>query len=54
VVLPVATFFTWQGRNLEGCGVVPDIDEPVDTAALAAGQDPQLQRALSTLGAATA
>jgi carboxyl-terminal processing protease len=54
VVLPVATFFTWQGRNLEGRGVVPDIAEAVDTVALAAGQDLQLQRALSTLAAATA
>jgi len=47
VVLPVATFFTWQGRNLEGSGVEPDIAEPVDTASLATGRDGQLERALS-------
>jgi C-terminal processing protease CtpA/Prc len=52
VVLPVATFFTWQGRNLEGYGVTPDVAEGVDPAALAAGQDLQLQRALLTLSAA--
>lgn len=52
VVLPVATFFTWQGRNLEGSGVAPDIAEPVDTSALATGRDGQLARALSIVGTA--
>jgi C-terminal processing protease CtpA/Prc len=51
-VLPVATFFTWQGRNLEGCGVEPDIAEPVDASALAARQDTQLERAVSTVSGA--
>jgi carboxyl-terminal processing protease len=46
VVLPVAAFFTWQGSNLEGSGVIPDIAEPADAPALMRGLDTQLARAV--------
>jgi C-terminal processing protease CtpA/Prc len=49
VVLPVAAYFTWQDRNLEGIGVVPDIEVPLVADALVAGQDPQLARAVELL-----
>lgn len=45
VALPVAAYYTWKGTNLEGRGVVPDIEQPIETAALWQGQDTQLQRA---------
>ncbi len=45
VVLPVATYFTWHGTNLEGRGVLPDIEEPLSPEALWNGEDNQLQRA---------
>ncbi|HWK10770.1 MAG TPA: S41 family peptidase [Vicinamibacterales bacterium] len=46
VALPVAAYYTWKGTNLEGRGVVPDIEQPIETAALWQGQDTQLQRAM--------
>ena len=49
VVLPVATYFTWQGTNLEGSGIVPDIEEPVSTEALLNERDNQLARAVECL-----
>ena len=49
VVLPVATYFTWQGTNLEGRGIVPDIEEPVSTEALLNERDNQLARAVECL-----
>lgn len=45
VALPVAAYYTWKGTNLEGRGVVPDIEQPIDTVALWQGLDTQLQRA---------
>jgi carboxyl-terminal processing protease len=48
VALPVAAFFTWKGTNLEGRGVVPDVEEPVSPQALWAGRDNQLERAISS------
>lgn len=45
VALPVAAYYTWKGTNLEGRGVVPDIEQPIEAAALWQGQDTQLQRA---------
>ncbi len=45
VVLPVAAYFTWHGTNLEGRGVLPDIEEPLSPEALWNGEDNQLQRA---------
>ncbi|MGH9162643.1 MAG: S41 family peptidase, partial [Vicinamibacteraceae bacterium] len=50
VVLPVAAYYTWQGNNLEGRGIVPDVEEPVSMEALWNGRDNQLTRALEQLG----
>ena len=49
VALPVAAYFTWKGTNLEGRGVVPDIEEPVSPQSLWSGKDNQLERALNSL-----
>ena len=49
VVLPVAAFFTWQGRSLEGSGVAPHIAEPLNPSALAQGCDAQLDRAVAAV-----
>jgi C-terminal processing protease CtpA/Prc len=46
VVLPVAAYFTWQGNNLEGCGVLPNIEEALSPQALWNGEDNQLRRAM--------
>src|SRR5262249_30648146 len=54
LMLPVATYYTWHDRNLEGCGVVPDVEEPVSADGLRAGQDSQLARALERLDHAVA
>lgn len=45
VALPVASYFTWKGTNLEGRGVDPDIFEPLSPEALWRGEDNQLRRA---------
>ncbi|MEZ5318346.1 MAG: S41 family peptidase [Vicinamibacterales bacterium] len=45
VALPVAAYYTWQGTNLEGTGVTPDVDEPLRADALRSGEDNQLRRA---------
>ena len=49
VVLPVAAYFTWQGTNLEGRGVTPDIEEAISPEALWSGEDNQLKRAVEHL-----
>jgi carboxyl-terminal processing protease len=49
VALPVAAYFTWQGTNLEGTGIVPDVEESLSTEALFAREDNQLNRAISLL-----
>lgn len=49
VALPVASYFTWSGTNLEGRGVVPDVDVPLPPQALFDGTDPQLCRALDAV-----
>lgn len=53
VVLPVAAFLTWRGSNLEGSGVSPDIEEPVNPSALMQGRDTQLERAVEAVRSAT-
>ena len=45
VALPVAAYFSWQGNNLEGRGVLPDIEERLSPEALWNGEDNQLARA---------
>jgi carboxyl-terminal processing protease len=49
VVLPVAAYYTWNGTNLEGSGVVPTIEEPLSTDGLLNGEDNQLTRAVQSL-----
>ena len=54
LVMPVATYFTWHGTNLEGRGLQPTIDEPFSFEASMDGRDNQLERAMQTLrGTAT-
>jgi C-terminal processing protease CtpA/Prc len=47
--MPVATYFTWHGANLEGRGVSPALEEPFSFEASLHGRDNQLERALRTL-----
>jgi C-terminal processing protease CtpA/Prc len=49
VVLPVAAYYTWHGTNLEGRGVLPDVEEPVSPDALLNGRDNQLARGVGRL-----
>jgi C-terminal processing protease CtpA/Prc len=49
VALPVAAYYTWQDKNLEGVGVAPDIEEPFSPDACWRGVDTQLERALEAL-----
>lgn len=49
VVLPVAAYFTWHGTNLEGTGVLPNVEEPLSPDALLRGDDNQLRRAQAVL-----
>lgn len=49
LALPVATYFTWKGTNLEGQGVEPDVPEAMSPEALWRGEDNQLQRARGLL-----
>lgn len=54
VVLPVAAYFTWQGNNLEGRGVLPNVEEALSPEALWNGEDNQLKRAIGCLEQAAA
>ncbi len=45
VALPVAAYYTWFGASLEGHGVMPSVDAPLDTDALQDGLDSQMARA---------
>ena len=47
IALPVGDYFTWHGTRLEGRGVKPDVDAPVDLRRLARGQDSQFDRAVA-------
>jgi len=49
LALPVATYFTWKGTNLEGKGVEPDVPEPISPEALWRGEDNQLAKARGLL-----
>ena len=49
VALPVAAYFTWNGTNLEGKGVTPDIEERISPQSLWTGKDNQLERAMTCL-----
>lgn len=54
VVMPVATYFTWQGTNLEGHGLQPTVDEPFSFEASVEGRDNQLERAIEVVRERTA
>ncbi len=41
VALPVASYFTWKGTNLEGHGITPDVPVPISAEALWRGEDNQ-------------
>ena len=43
VVLPVAAYFTWNGTNPEGRGLVPDIEEQLSPEAVWSGEDNQIK-----------
>jgi C-terminal processing protease CtpA/Prc len=45
IVMPVATYYTWRGANLEGRGLEPMIEEPFSFEASIQGRDNQLERA---------
>ena len=47
VVLPVATYFIWQGTNLEGRGSAPTIEEPFSFEASIHGRDNRWNAQLS-------
>src|SRR5262245_9298561 len=49
LVMPVATYFTWLGTNLEGQGLAPTIEEPFSFEASIQGRDNQLERATQFL-----
>jgi C-terminal processing protease CtpA/Prc len=49
LVVPVAAYYTWHGRNLEGQGVEPSINEPLSGEALLNACDVQLDRAAVVL-----
>jgi carboxyl-terminal processing protease len=48
-----ARYFTPNGRDIDGIGVIPDdvVDEPADAELGVPGRDPQLDRALTLLSA---
>src|SRR5688572_4658882 len=46
VVMPVATYFTSKGANLEGQELAPSIEEPFSFEASVQGRDNQLERAM--------
>jgi carboxyl-terminal processing protease len=54
LVMPVATYFTWQGTNLEGRGLQPAIEEAFSFEASVEGRDNQLERAVEIVRETTA
>lgn len=51
IVLPVGSYFTWQGTKLEGHGVAPDTSQSQCADAIQAGIDTQLAKAIGVLSA---
>lgn len=47
--MPIAGWYTWQGKCIEGSGVTPDVLVDVDMALLARGKDMQIEKALETV-----
>jgi carboxyl-terminal processing protease len=48
----VANYISESGRQLEGNGVIPDVEVPLDRVALSEGRDPVLDAALKWLSTA--
>ena len=49
VGLPAAAYLTWQGKLIEGKGVMPSVSVELSPDDLLAGQDPQMQKAIEIL-----
>lgn len=47
--IPTAGWFTWQGDSIEGKGVEPDVGMDNSAELLAAGLDPQLDKAIAVV-----
>ena len=47
--MPIAGWYTWEGKCIEGTGVSPDVAVDVDMAALARGEDVQIEKAIHTV-----
>jgi C-terminal processing protease CtpA/Prc len=47
--LPAAAWHTWEGRTLEGSGVLPHVTVPLDRVALTAGRDSQLEAGIQAV-----
>ncbi len=46
IAIPVAAYYTWQGRLLEGTGVSPEVEESFLPEAIRSGEDNQLEAAI--------
>jgi carboxyl-terminal processing protease len=44
--IPTSSYLTWQGRTLEGAGILPDVEVDVTYESLISGEDVQLQKAV--------
>ena len=51
MVMPVAQYFTWMGTNLDGRGLVPDVEVAYSPEASWDGRDNQLERAVDVVRA---
>lgn len=47
--IPTAGWFTWQGDSIEGKGVEPDVRIDNSAELLAAGRDPQIDKAIAVV-----
>ena len=47
--LATAQHLTWKGKLIEGSGIVPDVQVPLDPEALQQGRDTQLEKARTIL-----
>jgi carboxyl-terminal processing protease len=47
--LATAQYLTWNGKLIEGAGVVPDLEVPLDPDALQLGRDTQVEKATQVL-----
>jgi C-terminal processing protease CtpA/Prc len=49
LVIPVAAYMSWNGTQIEGKGITPDVPADWSLEAALEGRDPQLERALAAL-----